>query len=199
MKFFCSSCKRLVKPGAVSVEESFIALECPKCGETERLTYNEDQPSEARPPGEDRDLTEETARCPKCDGPRGEEEACPSCGLIYELWNPDRGEALPEIVTQTWRDLGKNWNDHSLHKAFLQTCLENDALAFAARSYSKRRDEISKKQTEKLTVLGVQAMQLAEAPWRLNPRTIRIVGWAFFIVLSLVLSLMLITLAFPAR
>jgi DNA-directed RNA polymerase subunit M/transcription elongation factor TFIIS len=205
MKYLCPDCERLVAPGSTRVEDDRIVLECPKCGAVERIELDgeledaacagdavdsslpsidgetevsDDEESTASPA-----VDRESSACPKCGAPRGAEDACAKCGLIFAKWTEDADSETPETVVQLWKNIQKHWDDEILHRDFLRACLEVEALSFAARCYRSRDDDVAKEQLRKLTNIGVQAMHAAEQPGRLNPKVFRIVGWALFFLL----------------
>ncbi len=195
MKYLCPSCERLVSPGRAVHHDARIEIVCPKCGEPEHIDLDteednatsteENEVRDREPKVEDRGR--EAAGCPKCGAPRSDQEACPKCGLVYTRWSEPPEEAPPAHVMQLWEKLEKRWDDQELHSKFVQEVFATDAMAFAARCYTTREDDIAEKQLEKLTLLGVQAMRNAEKPSVVTPRIARTVGWALFVLLCLTL------------
>lgn len=191
MRYLCPDCERLVAPGSTRVEGNRVLLECPKCGAFERVGLDDEANEasvDASPPidGEEDEETASHAEepaCPKCGAPRRDDDACSKCGLIFANWTEETQSASPEAAAQLWDQVLEEWEDETLHQEFLRLCLEGESLSFAAQCYRGRDDEIAKAQLTKLTSIGVQAMQAAELPGRLNPKVFRIVGWVLFFVL----------------
>lgn len=185
MKYLCSSCDRLVEPSAViPVSGGALELRCPACQARQHLEPT--TPSVALPPddAEDREQEPGEASCPKCGAPRAKADACPRCGLVYNRWTGDPAPP-PASLEARWRELTERWDDEVAHDRFISAALEAGALAFAARCYNSRDDQRAREQLDKITRLGVQAMQLAEEPGRLDPRVIRLIGWVLFALLCL--------------
>lgn len=202
MKYICSACERIVTPCSTTVRDEQVSLECPKCGNLEKLNIEPQnsktsQHSEKiKNEGVQQNVKSKNAeRCPKCGFEKNRSEACPNCGLIYEKWADKNQSDAPEHLAFLWENLQKNWTDDLSHQNFIKASLDSGSLAFAAQCYRTQDDDIAKKQLEKLTTLGVQAMRFAEQPGRFNPKVARTIGWALFILLSLTL----ITLALMAR
>lgn len=201
MRYLCPDCERLVAPGSTRVEGKRVFLECPKCGAFERvgLDVEEDEASEGgvgsqksdtkvdRSPAVENDEATESPgnepACPKCGAPRERDEACSKCGLVFSKWKDNAPSAPPEAAAQLWEQIQERWDDEPLHQKFLRVALESEALNFAARCYRGHDDKIAKEQLARITNIGVQAMQAAEKPGRLNPKVFRTVGWVVFFVL----------------
>jgi rubredoxin len=83
--------------------------------------------------------------CPKCGKKSaGGAQACPRCGLVFAMWNPDTGTGMVRLDAageELWRKVQENWSDSSGHEAFLKHCLQTDSLAAAGRLYRERLDE----------------------------------------------------------
>ncbi len=201
MKYLCPDCERLVEPSSVHVAARTVELHCPKCGAVERLDSddNADGPTQMETPRGRRDTEEASpddlsnAQCPKCLATRGDESACSRCGLVYERWSKDAEPKASAGLIATWRELQDHWRDQDAHDRFVQQALQEDTLAYAARCYRSRDDRKANDQLEKITLIGVQAMQVAETPSRLNPKTFRVIGWVLFVVLCLSLAAILFT------
>jgi DNA-directed RNA polymerase subunit M/transcription elongation factor TFIIS len=202
MKYLCSSCERLVEPEGAELIGEALRLTCPKCKATEDIDIvkgseahhdttrsTEEETSSRSAPKSGLVESESVAKCPKCHAPRTTDEACPACGLVYERWSAAELE-VPQELRELWGQLGKKWDDKELHQEFLNRCLALSSLAFAARCYRERDDAMAQLQLQRLTIIGVQAMQLAEQPDRLDPRVFRIVGWTLFGLLCLGLVIM---------
>lgn len=194
MKYLCSSCERLVVPETAELVDGTIELTCPKCEAATSLTLtSHTRPHNDTPDGAS-EKNDSSPKCPKCGHPRADQDACPRCGLLYDRW-VEEDDNVPEQLQELWGRLGKEWENRELHQEFVTRALALDQLAYAARCYRKLDDPMAEKQLDALTTIGVQAMQLAEAPARLNPKPFRIIGWAVFIIICLGLA----TLAFMAR
>jgi rubredoxin len=185
-------------------------LECPKCGALEHIrlddegdqtqaTHDSEQTSDdigeggktldsspTDSPALNEDV-EDGPVCPKCGAPRMHDEACSKCGLIFARWRDDEDAKTPEEAAKLWEQLQDQWDDETRHQQFLSLCLDMGALSYAARCYRGRDDDIAKAQLSRLTSIGVQAMQAAERPSRLNPKIFRTVGWTLFFLLCGVL------------
>jgi hypothetical protein len=85
------------------------------------------------------------ADCPKCGKRRVDDAtACPRCGLVFALWNPEENPALTRLDADgevLWRKVQDNWGDPHGHESFLKHCLQVGTLAAAGRLYRQRLDE----------------------------------------------------------
>ena len=200
MKVLCPGCERLVTPAAARLDGDHVVIECPKCGaeDTVALSAVTAKRPSSRPPERTKKRTDtpNAERCPKCGEPRSDGDACTKCGLVFARWNPKQEVEPSGEAAELWEQLESRWDDESLHQRFLTICLERKALSFAARCYRSHDDEISRQQLERLTTLGVQAMQVAEQPGRLNPRIFRIVGWTVFFAICIAIVVVIFSYRF---
>ena len=181
VRYLCPGCERLVAPASVLVEGRQIRLACPACSAEQRLaaTGAADGPAEeggarAGPePG-----------CPKCGHPRGGAEACSRCGLVFARWDALTPEDDPPHLVTAWQALETRWEDDDAHRRFVDRCLAEGALAFAARRYRSRDDETARRQLTTLTTIAVQTLRGVTTRPRLSPRGARLLG---LLVLALVL------------
>jgi hypothetical protein len=77
-------------------------------------------------------------RCPKCVAARPDgAEACPACGLTYELFDP--ATVKPSTgLSQRWVALLAAWEDAALHERMLQESVARGELATVGRLYRLR-------------------------------------------------------------
>jgi rubredoxin len=188
MKYLCPSCDRLVAPAQAWIKDARLEILCPKCGATESLDITA-MPQSSAPKGRPPNTPPPDApRCPKCGEPHQEVDACSRCGLVFEKWRPTPSDEPPPHLGERWADLQERWDDEALHDEFTQAAFESESLSFAARCYRSRDDERSRRQLEKLTTLGVEAMRGAELPTAFTPRIGRVIGWVTFVLLCLTLA-----------
>lgn len=190
VKYLCSRCERLVHPARIEVHDASIELVCPKCGAREEAEATGDAPPATAAPilAPPSSGAPDASACPKCGAPRADLAACPRCGLVFERWRQRDADAPAPALVALWERVVEKWDDTARHDEFVTAAFESSSLAYAARCYRGRGDEVAGKQLEKLTLLGVQAMRGAEAPYALTPKVGRIIGWVVFVVLCLVLA-----------
>lgn len=214
LRYICPGCERLVTPEAVEAREEGIAIRCPKCGEVETVAPSEprgetegsdgdeaagdetrrvDEPDDEQP---EREVAAEAARCPKCGELRGNGDACPRCGLVFDLWDPKEQDGIDPSLQRLWEKVCERWGDRELHGRFVEACLAGGALGYAARSYGSRDDELAREQLRKLTAMAFQAMKSSEEGAGPDPRVGRVVGWGLFVAMCLAILAALLYL-FP--
>ena len=131
MKYLCDGCERLVEAGRYRVEAGWLELSCPRCGEASRVTVAAEPRAQAapsfegarpvvvpfapRPIGLPREVAEPAApvvpaaeRCPKCATPKREASACPKCGLVFALYQPE-ADVVPQSARREFARLLDEW------------------------------------------------------------------------------------------
>lgn len=77
-------------------------------------------------------------RCPKCHGRYGDRAACPGCGLAVARmagFALARAEDVPDPVRAAWQAVLANWDQQSLHDAFVQRVAGAGVFAWGAGQY----------------------------------------------------------------
>ncbi len=77
-------------------------------------------------------------RCPKCVAPRPESaQSCPSCGLTYDLYEPEALVPTPGLADR-WTGLLAEWGDAGLHEQLVREAVARGELAAVGRLYRLR-------------------------------------------------------------
>lgn len=84
--------------------------------------------------------------CPKCGHRKAAATAvaCPRCGLMFALWNPEQTPRLTPLdpkAESLWRAAEAAWQSYDAHDAFLKYCSLGGLLPAAGRHYRVRLDQ----------------------------------------------------------
>lgn len=186
MKLVCAGCERIVEVTDARLEGGRIEISCPRCGEVSRLELATERRSACEGAAHAGDAASQPGlpACPKCAGPRGDEEACPRCGLVYARWTGSAATgAQDERLAAIFQEVEAAWTDEAVHGRFLEACISTGALGFAARCYGTRGDEIARRQLDRLTALAYQSMKGGADRRAGTPKVTRLVGWTLFVLI----------------
>ncbi len=139
-----------------------IAVTCTACDAISTVT-----------PRPVRAKTEPTPNCPKCGTARGDEPACPSCGLLAEKMKEfaaNRDAGVPDAVRAAWTSTSVAWDQKESHDALLQVVAEHSTYAWAAARYreiarARPGDSIAPKRLDRLR-RAAEATMMASASVR---------------------------------
>lgn len=130
LQFQCQSCQTRFETPVLSMRDLY----------NEILTTTEIaplHPAEAK-------SGEGEATCPKCRGRNAFDAAeCRHCGIVFEKFaKAVRSDQLEELggrreLAEAWENLLEDYNNLEVHESFVEECYKADALAFAARRYSR--------------------------------------------------------------
>lgn len=163
MKFLCPTCERLVELRDFTLEGGDLALTCPACGNTSRVSA----PPGERPalqltsfPGASNVVALRSAgsdavvaaaeasrsgpfevplgRCPKCIAPKQPTaKTCTQCGLTFSQF--DSSQVAPsDWLKSAWIALLSDWGNETHHAGLRQRALAEQELASVGRLYRLR-------------------------------------------------------------
>lgn len=195
-KFACNSCEQVF----------WIAF--PEClGPEEVLGYPE---AEIETHGvdfklKDMDFVEETYRdCPRCKAKNvNAAKECNSCGVVFEKFEGQKLKSFEisstESLKTSWNAVMDNYEHDNFHQEFIDLCLAEKKIDFAAQKYSKilmayPGDRVAQQMLERIENL---AMATFGSPLDIEkPPSKKRFRWTF-LLMSLGLSMVLIGYFIP--
>lgn len=87
------------------------------------------------------------------------------------------------VVTALWESVEQRWSEPAVHEAFLQGCIEENDLAFAARMYREQKEgaashrhELAEAQLTKITGMAFAHMAAHRTPPKESKRAVTILA-----------------------